>query len=200
MDREGGGPSRRGRPRSDRAEQAILAAAAEMLEERGYARTSVQQIAARAGVGKQTIYRWWPNKAAVVVDAFEALTSERVPVPDTGSLERDLTTLIGKWVALITDPGVEGALRALIAAAQHDRVLAAQFHGIFMASRGSAIREVLARGSERGLIRDDCDLGVLADALYGPVMYRFLLSGESLSARVVKRIVSQALDGARCVP
>ena len=61
-------------------------------------------------------------------------------------------------------------------------------------------REVLARGMERGLIRDDCDVGVLADALYGPVMYRFVLSGDPLSPRVVRCVVSQALDGARPGP
>lgn len=175
-------------------------AAAEVLQERGYARTSVEHIAARAGVGKQTIYRWWPSKAAVVVDAFEALAAKRLPVPDTGSLERDLTGLIGRLVTMISDPVINEPLRGLIAAAQYDPVLATEFRDIFTASRDRTIRAVLARGRDRGTIRADVDLGVLADSIHGSVMYRFLLNGSPLTPRVLKRVVGQALDGSRPLP
>jgi len=81
-----------GRPRSDASHQAILQAMMEILQQEGYRATSIEVIAARAGVGKKTIYRWWPSKAAVALEALTAYTEAHVPFSDTGSLERDLTT------------------------------------------------------------------------------------------------------------
>src|SRR4051812_8481063 len=115
--------------RSERSRQAILTAAVELVGEVGYARLTIEAIAARAGVGKQTIYRWWPSKGAVVLDAFVALggSSEPAALPDTGDLEADLRTVLRATVQELTDPRFELPSRALTAESQSDPALAQQF-------------------------------------------------------------------------
>jgi AcrR family transcriptional regulator len=179
------------RTRSDRATAAILSAARELLEERGLKRLSVDAIAARAGVSKATIYRWWPSKAAVVMDAFLAGTGPRMPFPDTGSAREDLRRQLRSVIRLFNDPRTRGPFVALIAESQHDPELAKALRERFIASRRAAAREVFVRGQARGELRDDLDVEIAIDALYGALYYRLLVSGEPLRPRYADALLDQ---------
>jgi AcrR family transcriptional regulator len=181
----------RGRPRSAAAHAAILRAALELLQSEGFSALSVDAIAARAGVGKATIYRRWPNKAAVVMDAFLAGTAPEMPFPDTGSAREDFRRQMRAVIRLFNTPAVRDPFVALIAESQHDPALAAALRERFVASRRAAARAVIERGIERGELRADLDRGLVLDALYGPLYYRLLVSGERLTPRYADTLVGQ---------
>jgi AcrR family transcriptional regulator len=184
-------PRTRGRPRSESASAAILRATVELLQSKGFSALSVDAIAARAGVGKATIYRWWPNKAAVVMDAFLADTAPGMPFPDTGSTREDLRRQMRSVIRLFNTPEIGGPFKALIGESQHDPALAAALRERFVASRRAAAKEVLARGIERGELRGDLDLDIALDALYGALYYRLLVSGARLTARYADAILDE---------
>jgi AcrR family transcriptional regulator len=180
-----------GRPRSERARAATLEAAGELLDERGLAALSVDAIATHAGVSKATIYRWWPSKAAVVMDAFLERTSPQMPFPDTGSTREDLRRQMRSVIRLFNDAATSRPFVALIAESQHDPVLAAALRERFIAARRAAATEAFARGIERGDLRADLDVEIAIDALYGALYYRLLVSGEPLTPRYADRLLDQ---------
>jgi AcrR family transcriptional regulator len=180
-----------GRPRSERARAATLQAAGELLDERGLAALSVDAIATHAGVSKATIYRWWPSKAAVVMDAFLERTSPQMPFPDTGSTREDLRRQMRSVIRLFNDAATSRPFVALIAEGQHDPVLAAALRERFIAARRAAATEAFARGIERGDLKADLDVEIAIDALYGALYYRLLVSGEPLTPRYADRLLDQ---------
>jgi AcrR family transcriptional regulator len=180
-----------GRPRSERARAATLEAAGELLDERGLAALSVDAIATHAGVSKATIYRWWPSKAAVVMDAFLERTSPQMPFPDTGSTREDLRRQMRSVIGLFNDAATSRPFVALIAESQHDAVLAAALRERFIAARRAAATEAFARGIERGDLKADLDVEIAIDALYGALYYRLLVSGEPLTPRYADRLLDQ---------
>jgi AcrR family transcriptional regulator len=181
----------RGRPRSEAARVAILGAALELLEARGFAALSVDAIADRARVGRATVYRWWPNKAAVVMDAFLADVAPQMPFPDTGSAREDLRRQMRSVIRLFNLPKTSRPFVALIAESQHDPALAKALRERFVASRREAATEVLRRGIERGELRADLDLALTLDALYGAMYYRLLISGERLTPGYADALIDQ---------
>jgi AcrR family transcriptional regulator len=186
----------RGRRRSDRSHQAIITATQELLVERGYRALTIEGVAARAGVGKQTIYRWWPSRAALVLEAYLA-ASDRVqlPSPDSRSTREDVRALIGWLAAVLAEPTGGRVVAGLVGDIQHDSDLAEGFRQDVVPARRQAMLAALERGRERGEIRDDADLELAVDALHGAVFYRLLLSGEPLDAAFAERLTDQVLDG-----
>jgi AcrR family transcriptional regulator len=180
---------RPGRPRSERATAAILRAAGELLDRRGLDGLSVDAIAARAGVSKATIYRWWPNKAAIVMDAVLNVTAPQIPFPDTGSVREDLRRQMRSVVRLFTKTATGRALIALIAQSQHDPITATALHERFITPRRTTAGEVLRRGIGRGELRPDLDVDTAIDTLYGALYYRLLVSGDPLTPRYVDRVI-----------
>src|ERR687891_847538 len=180
---------RPGRPRSERATAAILRAAGELLDSRGLDGLSVDAIAARAGVSKATIYRWWPNKAAIVMDAVLSATAPQIPFPDTGSVREDLRQQMRSVVRLFTKTATGRALVALIAQSQHDAATATALHERFIAPRRTSAGDVLRRGIDRGELRPDLDVDTAIDTLYGALYYRLLVSGDPLTPRYVDRVI-----------
>ena len=180
-----------GRPRSDRATAAILDAARDLLAQRGLKGLSVDAIAAQAGVSKATIYRWWPSKAAVVMDAFLAGTGPRMPFPDTGSAREDLRRQLRSVIRLFNEPATRRPFVALIAESQHDPELAEALRERFITSRRAAARDVFARGQARGELRSDLDVDIAIDALYGALYYRLLISGQPLKPRYADKLLDQ---------
>jgi AcrR family transcriptional regulator len=180
---------RPGRPRSERATAAILRAAGDLLDSRGLDGLSVDAIAARAGVSKATIYRWWPNKAAIVMDAVLSVTAPQIPFPDTGSVREDLRRQMRSVVRLFTKTATGRALVALIAQSQHDPVTAAALHDRFIAPRRAIAGDVLRRGIARGELRADLDIETSIDTLYGALYYRLLVSGDQLTPRYADRVI-----------
>src|SRR5208282_1654323 len=145
-----------GRRRNDRSHQAILKAAMELLTEVGYRGVTIEGIAARAGVGKQTIYRWWPSRAAVVMEASVRAAADSAPDPDTGTLETDLQKfLAGSFVSLQGTAGQ--VLRGMVAEAQLDAEFRTQFVETFIMTRRAGLVQILRRARKRKELSQDVD-------------------------------------------
>lgn len=187
------GERRPGRPRSEAARRAILDAAVGELEEHGYAALTMQGIAKRAGVGKQTVYRWYPSRADVVLEALVELAEARITVPDTGTLPGDLTAFL---TATFRQRGQRPVLIGLMAEALLDPVFARAFRDRFLFSRRAALRQILDRASARGEISEDVDPELLIDVVYGVLWYRLMLDHAPLNDEAGRRLTDLVLRAA----
>src|SRR5687767_231719 len=171
--------------RKETSRRAILTAAFELLQEVEYAKLGIESIAARAGVGKQTIYRWWPSKGAVLLDAFLLLSegADGAPpvLPDTGDLEADLTMVLRATVEELNDPRLEPPMRALATEISHDPALAAVYAERLDGPLREAKRQRLRSAREAGQLARDLDLDVAVDMIWGPVLNRWLHRGGPLT-------------------
>ena len=185
--------------RNESSRRAVLTATLDLLQEVPYARLSIEGIATRAGVGKQTIYRWWPSKAAVLFDAFlllsEAGEGEAPQLPDTGDLRADLTLVLRATVAELNDPRLAEPMRALATEVAHDESLAAAYHERLDAPLREAKRARLRSAQEAGELADDLDLDVAADIIWGPVLNRWLQRSGPLTDEYVDVLLGTALRG-----
>jgi AcrR family transcriptional regulator len=190
-------PRGRGRPRSERARQAILAAAGELLRERGLHAMSADDIAARAGVSKATIYRWWDGKEAVALDAFLAqLEREDGPLPDTGSLRGDLIAAMGARVrSWEIDPAIGRAQACLIAETQADPALREAYLTRVMGPLRAEGRSIFLRAAGRGEVGADLEIEVALDLLYGALYHRMFVLHAPLDERFVRRAVDIVVAG-----
>jgi AcrR family transcriptional regulator len=166
-----------GRPRSETTRRAILAAAMDELQAKGYAAVTMDAIAARAGAGKQTIYRWWPSKADVVLEGMLDLAASRIAIPDEGSLRADLVAFLS---ATFRQRGQGPVLVGLMAEAVLDPVFAEKFREQFLFGRRAQLRTILSRWVDRGEIGPDVDLELLLDVVYGVLWYRLLVGHVAL--------------------
>ena len=181
--------------RSERAHTAILAATRELIMTMGYDAMTIEAIASAAGVGKQTIYRWWPSKAAVVLDMWVPDVEQQLVFPDTGDVAADFTTQIRAMMELSQDPLFGPSLRALIAEAQHDQALAQKLLDRIFAPRAEQGKERLRAAQQARQVRDDVDLDIAMDLLYGGFYRRFLLRIAPVTADYPKAVVDAALTG-----
>lgn len=183
--------------RSGRSHQAILKAVVELVGELGYARLTIEAIAARAGVGKQTIYRWWPNKGVLVLDAFAALTGDVVALPDTGDVSVDLKTVLRASVVELCEPRFEVPSRALTAESQLDPVLARQFVDTLLRPNLEVTKERLRSAQRAGQVAHGVDLDVAVELLFGPLFHRWLLRTAPLTREYADTVVDYALAALR---
>lgn len=181
--------------RSERNHRAILSAASELLGEVGYANLTIQAIANRAGVSNKTIYCWWPNKAAVVMEAFALATADIVTIPDTGSLQADLLAFIQAAFVAHQTLKFGATMASLVAAIQTDPTLAAVFREQFITQRRDAVREILQRAIKRGELLAPPDVEVVIDSFYGPIFYRLLVGHAPLDNQFAVALVNQLLIG-----
>lgn len=181
--------------RSERARAAILAATTELIGELPYGKLSIEAIAARAGVGKQTIYRWWPSKGAVVFDAMLDKDSgpDGMALPDTGDIRADLRTLLRGTVAALTDPGFESFLRAMFIELQQDSDLAATYRERLLLPERAAIADRLGVAVAAGQLRSDTNTELALDLLLGPVQSRWTLGLGGLTDEYADAVVNAAL-------
>jgi AcrR family transcriptional regulator len=191
---EGGG-GQRGRPRSQEADRAILAATADLLASRGLAAISIEEIAARAGVGKATIYRRWPSKGLLALDAFVASFQAQQPLPDTGTLRGDMIAALTLWVRAVTETAMGAMLTGLIAEAQHDPSLRAAWRERVLEPLRSQHRIMLDRAIARGEIAATVDREVVLDLFFGAAQHRLLLGHLPLSDAFIAEVVDVILDG-----
>jgi AcrR family transcriptional regulator len=188
--------SRRGRPRSERSRRAILAAAASLLRDRGLHAMSIESVAARAGVAKKTIYRWWPSKGVLALDAiFEEWSTARGLTPDTGSLAADLRSRMRATVRVFRSEPLGSTLAALIAEAQADRELADAYLERVLTPLRDQIRVIFASAIERNEISPDVDLEAAIDLVQGPFYLRLLHTHAPLDQRFADAIVRLATEG-----
>jgi AcrR family transcriptional regulator len=185
------GPSSR---RSHRAHQAILAATTELLAEGGYGALTIEGVAARAGVGKTTVYRWWPSKGALTIEAL-SLAMPMAAQPDTGDLRHDLLRAVERVVHNLTRTSAGAVILALAADAMSDPDLTERLRNQLVRPRRSAVVEVLLRAAARGDLPPDVDTDLLLDVYAGAVFYRVLISGEPVSDRLAEQLVGLLIDG-----
>jgi AcrR family transcriptional regulator len=185
--------------RNERSRRAILDAALELATELGYQKLTIEAVAARAGVGKQTIYRWWPSKGAVLFDALLARTepADGSPggLPDTGDLAADLKAVLRATVAEFADPAFAGPIRALTVELAQDPELAEQYQQRLDRPMRELKKARLRAAQDAGELRADADLEILADLLFAPIAQRWLLRSGPLSAGYADAVVDHALHG-----
>jgi AcrR family transcriptional regulator len=185
----------RGRPRSEKARQAILGSAAELLLEKGLAAVSMDAVAGRAGVSKATIYRWWPTKQTLALDALYHEWAGVPPPRDTGSLRGDLLSLLRPWVRLAGQRPYGRAIAALVTEAQTDPAFAREYRERFVEPRRDQARAIFRRAIERGEIPAGTKIEVALDLLYGPVYHRLLHGHAPLNDRFIRDVIDTALGG-----
>ena len=165
---------RLGRPRDESARQRILDAAVHLLQEVGFASTTIEAIAERAGVGKATVYRWWPNKAAVMIEAFREEANREAPFPSGGSLEDDIRLQMKNFTRMLT--GYRGrTLAAIVAAAQSDAEVEAAMWTYWLQPRRADAKAVLEAKKRQGQLCEDVNTDLLVDSLYGPLYLRLMM-------------------------
>ncbi|MEV0292211.1 TetR/AcrR family transcriptional regulator [Nocardia sp. NPDC050710] len=169
-----------GSRRNEAARAAILAAAAELLAEHGSSGVTVDRIAAHAGVGRQTIYRWWPSKDAVLLDALVHSAEAAVPVPDTGSLRADLEIFLRETFLAAGIERNRQALIAAVVAARDDPGLAGSLDD-FLIRRRAALSEVLRRSHSRGELGSDSGIELAVEQAFGVLWYRILFRPAALA-------------------
>lgn len=185
-----------GRVRSDSARADVLAASAEILEEQGYRRLTVEAVAARSGVAKSTIYRWWRSRAELAMDAYGAAVARRMPEPDTGAVAEDLVAFAGELFRVTEFPVRAQALRGMMAEAQLDPDFARHF-AAWVGTRRDVVAAILARGVERGELDQGIDLDLASDQLFGVFWYRLLVGHTPPHPEQASGLVAQVLAGLR---
>lgn len=183
-----------GRPRSEETKKAILTASYELTLEKGFPTVTVEGIAERAGVSKATIYKWWPNKAAVVLDGFFAATESMLQVPDTGSVREDLFIQVNNLASFITSPRGR-VITELIAEGQFDANIAKEYRSRYFSPRRLISQHILERGILRGELKKDLDIELSIDLIFAPLFYRLLITGDAVDSAFVKSLISYALMG-----
>lgn len=180
--------------RSERSRAAILTAALDLLQEGGYADLTVEKIAARAGVGKQTIYRWWSGRGAVVLDALVEQIGPAGPpaLPDTGDLEADLRLVVRAIAAELADPRLSVTTRALTIETLSNETFATAMRDRLLRPQLDTIKERL-----RGRVRDDVDLDQAVELLIGPMYHRWMMRTGPLTEEYADGIVDLALAALR---
>ena len=176
------------------AQQRILAATYQLLGSSGSGRVSIDEIARAAKVGKQTIYRWWPSKQAVVIDALLVNSLRDTPFPDTGDARSDLRQHMRGVVRLFASP-TGSLIREVIAEASSDPAVAASFIDRFWQPRRDVSTAFILRSIERGDIRDGIDVDAALDAVYGPLWTRLLIGSGPLNNQLVDGVLDVVWPG-----
>jgi len=184
-----------GRPRSEESRQSILRSTLKLLTQDGnFGNLSIEAIAADANVGKTTVYRWWPTKAALVADAFSASADTELQFPDTGSVERDMSLQMRRLIRVFRSERGK-VVAALLAGGQSDPELIEAFRDRFLWPRRKQAYQTLQRGIDRGELPPGVDLNLVLDSLYGPIYMRFLIRHAKLEEGFADEICGLVLGG-----
>jgi AcrR family transcriptional regulator len=183
--------------RSEKSRKAILDAAMELCREDGFPAVTIEGIARRAGVGKQTIYRWWPSKAAVLLEGINDVAGGATDFPSTGDVVADLTTQMTGAASLLASDLFAPYTKGLIPAAQNDSAIAESLLEDIVRPRVEAGLVRLRQAQQDGQIRDDVDLADVMELLYAPLYYRLLLHTRPVDPADVPRMIDLAMRGLR---
>lgn len=183
--------------RSDATRRAILTAAIDLLGEVGYPKLTIEGIARAAGVGKQTIYRWWASKGSLIFEAFLAFAGdgETAALPDTGDLAADLKLVLRATVDELDDPRYDKAMRAMHVEIVNDHLLAGEYVARLEKPMRELKKERLRAAQRVGQLAEDVELEVAIDMLFGPVLNRWLQRTGPLTHDYVDQVVDTALRG-----
>ena len=186
--------ARIGRPRDEAARAAILRSANAILEKKGIAGFTIEAVAARAGVAKTTIYRWWPSKGSLAMAGFLAETAPKISYPNSGSAVADLISQLRR-VAAVYGGKTGRVLAAILAEGQRDPNTMAAFIEGYARPRREEAKAILRAGVERGELRAEIDLEATLDALYGPIYYRLLVPLTPLEPEWVEKMATHVFFG-----
>jgi len=194
-------PARRGpgRPRNAAHDEAIVQAVRDLLRASGYGALTIDGVAARAGVGRPTVYRRWPSKAALVIGALSDLAPTQ-PTPDTGSLREDLLAIRRRQMELLSSPEGRRVLPGLAADVAEDEELHRCFNDQYVAPWKGAVEEAIERAVARGEIAGTADAMVVSDVLTGPLFFRVLFAGEPVTDQALESAVDLVLAGLQRLP
>ncbi len=199
-DPPGAAPARPGRPRSAAADTAILEATRAALVEQGWSKLSLSDVAARAGVARTTLYRRWPGKSELVVDAVAVLFDE-LELPDRGSLAADIEGVVHQFAGILQRPEAKTALMAVIAESTRDGALRDRIRASIVDRQKRLVLEGRARAQARGELpatagtQEDGTDDLVFDVIAGAVVHRALVSGEPVTAAWVNRFTALLLGG-----
>src|SRR6201993_4116257 len=185
-----------GRPRSEQARLAILRTTLKILSKAGFSDFKIEEVADHASVGKATVYRWWPNKGALIADAFASSTTRKLRFPDTGSVYTDMSQQMRQLIKVFRSRRGR-IVSAILAAGQSDKDLIEAFRERFLWPRRREAYATLRRGIQRGELRKDLDPDLLLDSLYGPIYMRFLIQHDRLTPEFVDHLCTLVLAGVR---
>ncbi|MFD6444353.1 TetR/AcrR family transcriptional regulator [Promicromonospora sp. NPDC060204] len=184
-----------GRPLATERTESIMRTTLDLAQEIGYAKLSIEGVAARAGVGKHTIYRRWPSKGALFLDAVLSLNQSDLEYPDTGDIRADLRAQIHAAVDLLGRPPLGPLYRALLGEAQHDPAVAASLNERFIVPQAEKTVARMRRSMDGGQLAPDLDLDLVMEILSGPLYFRFLISQEPLTHERVDRVLDVLFTG-----
>jgi AcrR family transcriptional regulator len=184
-----------GRPRNERSRQAILRSTLKLLRRHGFAALSIEAVAADAHVGKATVYRWWPTKGALVVDAFSSSIENELHFPDSGSVREDMRVQMNQYLEVLRSRSGR-IIAGVIAAGQSDPSLMEEFRARFLRPRRQEAYRTLQRGIDRKELPRDLDLDLVLDLLYGGIYMRFLIRHDELNEGYVDEVCRIVLAGA----
>jgi AcrR family transcriptional regulator len=186
--------ARAGRPRSDVVHRKILDATRELLSEEGYTNLRLEHVAARAGVGKATIYRRWGSKDALAQELLAELAGPHIAVAETGDTRGELLAAIVNPMRAVTETPFGPVIRALLSQIAVNPTIGDPFRATVVQARRDEIARVVARGIARGDLRADADPEIATELLAGPVYFRLMFGGE-LTLAFANRVVDNVLRG-----
>jgi AcrR family transcriptional regulator len=189
-------PKGRGRQRSSESEEAILKATLQLLKEKPLRDITVDAIARKAGVGKMTIYKWWPSKAYVALDAFRKKMNRVVVMPDTGDTEKDLAELLYSIMSFYISP-TGRIFSQFLAESQSDPEFAALFREHFLKPRRESAGAFLDRAMKQGVIDRTLNREILLDLIFGPMVFRLMAGHAPLNRAESDAMISTLLRGIR---
>lgn len=176
-----------GRPRSEMSRKAILDATARLLESVPLRNLAIENIAREAGVGKATIYRWWPNKAAIVIDAFFQEVEQRTAFERAPSAAEAIRHQVVRMVHAIGGP-IGRIAAQIIAEGQSNPDVLEHFRAVFLRGRRAAATEIFRRGIADGEFHPDLDIELAIDLIYGPIWYRLMVGHQPLDLTLAERL------------
>lgn len=186
----------KGRPRSASAEAAIIKAATDLMDELRPAQITADAIAKRSGVSKATLYKWWPTKTHILLDAILLQAVTQIPLPDTGSARLDFIQLLRGFIHFHQDTHFGVTVAHLFAEGMNDPTILALYNERYALPRRAQIRTIWERGVACGDIRGDIDAELGLDMLYGPIVYRYLVQHTPLDDSFADQVVATLFDGA----
>jgi AcrR family transcriptional regulator len=193
-------PCTRGRPRDADSHARILQATNALLETTAWSELSIEAIAARAKVGKQTIYKWWGGKPSLVMEAALCAMEERVKPVDTGDVAKDLTSFLRRSGRNLRETSAGRILSVMIAETQQHPGFAEEFRARFLTVRRQGLEAVLQRAVARGELKKDTDVATLIDVLFGAFWYRLLSGRAPLTDAFAEDVVALVLPAVLARP
>jgi AcrR family transcriptional regulator len=176
-----------GRPRSERARKAVIRSTLALLKRTGFHELTIEAVAAHAGVGKATVYRWWPNKAELVIDAFVSAVEKELRFPSAGPVLQSIHVQMRRWAVIFRSP-LGQIVATVIGAGQSEPEILEAFRSHWVEPRRVEARRLLRQAMKNGEIRADLDPDTILDLLYGPLYLRLLLKHAPLDEEFVDTV------------